>query len=58
MFPLPAMTVSLNVIVGDSVITTPVAPDVGVKLERVGAVVSIVMLSDADAAEVLLLESA
>ena len=58
MFPLPAMTESLNVIVGDSVIAAPVAPDVGVKLDRVGAVVSIVMLSDADAAEVLLLESA
>ena len=53
MLPLPAVTFSSKVIVGDALTATPVAPDVGVNDERVGDVVSMVMVSALDALELL-----
>ena len=52
MLPLPATMFSLKVMVGEIVTAMPVAPAVGVKLERVGAVVSMVMDSAAEVVEV------
>ena len=51
MFPLPPVTFSLNVIVGEAVVDTPVAEVKGVQPVLVGPVVSITMESALDDAE-------
>ena len=53
MLPLPATMFSSKVIVGEVVMATPVAPADGVKLERVGAVVSMVIERVEELLEVL-----
>ena len=53
MLPLPAITFSSKVIVGEASTATPVAPDAGVNDERVGDVVSMVMVNTLDAPEML-----
>lgn len=53
MDPLPPVTFSLNAMVGEAVVETSVAPDNGENEERVGPVVSIVMVRALEEVEAL-----